>query len=305
MNTQPKVSVVMPLYNRAYMLRPVLDSLMAQSYKNVEIILVDDGSTDNTAEVVKEYPKAVYLTRQNAGAAAARNDGIARATGEIVLFYDSDVLCAPDMIATHVKYHLKNRKYIVQSQLIRIMDLKDAFKEPYRSIHYSRSFFDGACVSVRKEFVDRAGGFDSVILRHGWDDLDYGMRLLELGLKPKRLTHEAAIWHYEGEYTKETVHKFFKKRYREGQLGVLFYRKHPKFSVKMMVMAHPFFYWLERKLYREEYLLSDEFFGELKKLIDAGKKPEAIMKARVNGYHFYLKGVQDKIKEDGYLLKKK
>ena len=301
---EPKVSVVMPVYNRAYMLGQVLDGLAAQTYKNVEIIVVDDGSTDNTAEVVKKYPKAVYLTRQNAGAAAARNTGIAKATGEIILFYDSDVLCPPDLIAAHVKYHLKNRKYIVQSQLIRIIDLKDAYKEPYRSIHYSRSFFDGACVSVRKEHVDKAGGFDSEILRHGWDDLDYGMRLLALGLKPKRLTYEAAIWHYEGEYTKENVHKFFKKRYREGQLGVLFYRKHPTFSVKMMVMAHPFFYWLGRRMFNEEHILSDDFYAELTKLIKKGKKPEAIMKARVKGYHFYLKGVQDKIKEDGYLLKK-
>lgn len=305
MNNNPKVSVVMPLYNRAYMLRQVLDSLVNQNYQNLEVILVDDGSTDNTAEVVKEYPRMIYLTRQNAGAAAARNDGIAKATGEIVLFYDSDVLCAPDLVATHVKYHLKNRKYIVQSQLIRIMDLKDAFHEPYRSIHYSRSFFDGACVSVRKEHVDKAGGFDSVILRHGWDDLDYGMKLLALGCKPKRLTYEGAIWHYEGEYTKENVHKFFKKRYREGQLGVQFYRKHPTFSVKMMVMAHPFFFWLERRMFKEETLLSDGFYDSLTKLIQAGKKPEAIMRARVNGYHFYLKGVQEQIKTDGYVLKKK
>lgn len=304
MKDQPKVSMIMPLYNRAYMLRPVLDSLMGQTYKNIEIILVDDGSTDNTREVVKEYPGMIYLTRQNAGAAAARNTGIEKATGEIVFFIDSDVISPADLVETHVKYHLMNKKYIVQGQLIRIIDLKDALKEPYRMIHYSRSFFDGANVSVRKEHVDKAGGFDSEILRHGWDDLDYGMKLLALGLKPKRMTDEGYVWHYEGEYTKENVHKFFKKRYREGQLGVLFYRKHPKFSVKMMVMAHPFFYWLERRMYKEEYLLSDEFFGVLQKMIDEGKKPEAIMKARVNGYHFYLKGVQDKIKEDGYLLKK-
>jgi GT2 family glycosyltransferase len=150
----------------------------------------------------------------------------------------------------------------------------------------------------------KAGGFDSVILRHGWDDLDYGLRLLALGLKPKRLVKEAFVWHYEGDYSKENIHKFFKKRYREGQLGVLFYRKHPTFEIKMMVMAAKPFYWLGKLLFKEEYLMSDAFYSRIENLIGNGKVDQAIALVRVNGYCFYLKGVEEKVKEDGYLLKK-
>ncbi len=301
----PKVTVIMPVFNRAYMLRRVLDALLAQTYRNVEIIAVDDGSTDNTADVIRGYPSVIYLKRANAGAAAARNTGLERATGDIVHFLDSDVIAPPDLVDVHVREHMKNPRFIVQSQLIRIIDLADAGRTPYSMVHYSRSFFDGASVSVRMEHVRKAGGFDSVVLRHGWDDLEYGLRLLKTGCRPRRLAAEGAVWHYEGEYTKENIHKFFKKRRREGELGVEFYRLHPSFSTRMMVMAHPFFYWLGRRLYDEGKILSDGFTDGIRRLIDSGKKNEAIAKVRLNGYCFYLQGVEEKIRQDGFLLRKK
>lgn len=91
-----RISVVMPVYNRAHLLGRSLGSLVAQSYRNLEIIVADDCSSDNIEEVVAAYgDRRIKLVRRekNGGAAAARNTGIAIATGELIAFHDSDDVC--------------------------------------------------------------------------------------------------------------------------------------------------------------------------------------------------------------------
>jgi GT2 family glycosyltransferase len=85
------VSVIVPTYNRAAILARALDSALAQSYPHVEVLVIDDGSTDATAAVVAQYGDRVrYLRQANAGVGAARNHGIANARGEFIAFLDSD-----------------------------------------------------------------------------------------------------------------------------------------------------------------------------------------------------------------------
>lgn len=92
----PRVSVVIPTYNRARLICETLDSVLAQTYRDFEIIVVDDGSTDGTQEVVSRYgPSLRYLRQENAGPAAARNAGIRASGGEYVAFLDSDDLWLP------------------------------------------------------------------------------------------------------------------------------------------------------------------------------------------------------------------
>jgi glycosyltransferase involved in cell wall biosynthesis len=301
-----KVSVVMPTYNRAFILKLVLDSLMDQTYKNYEIVLVDDGSGDSTLEMLKKYPadKLKVICQENQGPAGARNTGIRNASGDIILFIDSDVICPRDLIETHVKNHQESEWLIVQGQLVRIIDLDQAFKAPFNMWHYSRSFFDTANVSVRKKHLEKAGGFDAKSFKKGWEDLDIGLRLLKSGLKAKRLVKEAYVWHYEGNFSHENVLDFFEDRYREGQAALSFYRKYPTFSVKMMVMEGRLFYWLADRLFKEKYLKSPEFYKKIKNLLDAGKVDKAIALVRYNGYCFHFKGMRDKIKQDGYVLRK-
>ncbi|MEP6662765.1 MAG: glycosyltransferase, partial [Verrucomicrobiota bacterium] len=85
----PKVSVVVASYNGGRTLKLCLDSLQRLNYSDCEVILVDDGSTDNTSEIAKNYENIRYLRQENRGLSAARNTGIAAATGEIVAFTDS------------------------------------------------------------------------------------------------------------------------------------------------------------------------------------------------------------------------
>jgi GT2 family glycosyltransferase len=90
------VSVLIPTYNRAYIICSAIDSVLAQTYKKIEVVVVDDGSTDNTRELLARYGDAVrYIYQPNAGLAAARNTGLAAARGEFIALQDSDDLWLP------------------------------------------------------------------------------------------------------------------------------------------------------------------------------------------------------------------
>ena len=87
---QPLISVVVPSFNAAEFLPSALETIRAQRYANLEVMVVDDGSTDGTAAVVRQWPEVRYIRQENAGPSAARNAGIAAASGEILGFLDAD-----------------------------------------------------------------------------------------------------------------------------------------------------------------------------------------------------------------------
>ena len=104
MNSSPTVSIVISCYNSARFLGEALDSVLAQTHRpKVEIVAVDDGSTDNTAEILAQYPEVRYVYQRNQGVSAARNLGIQESTGEYLLFLDHDDRLLPEAIATLVQ----------------------------------------------------------------------------------------------------------------------------------------------------------------------------------------------------------
>ena len=96
-----KVSVVMPIYNAYNYLRPAMDSVLDQTLREIELICIDDGSTDNTLEILKEYQKqderVRIITENNAGPAIARNKGLARSRGKYICFLDADDFFEPTL----------------------------------------------------------------------------------------------------------------------------------------------------------------------------------------------------------------
>lgn len=106
-NQQLLVSVVIPTYNFGHLLPYTLDSLLAQSYQNWECLVIDDGSVDNTSEVLSEYIKkdsrVTYIRQQNQGPGAARNRGIKECRGEVIQFLDADDLLEPEKIKYQVE----------------------------------------------------------------------------------------------------------------------------------------------------------------------------------------------------------
>jgi glycosyltransferase involved in cell wall biosynthesis len=98
MNNNPLVSVIIPTYNRANKLRTAIESVLRQSYTPIQLIVIDDGSEDETAVLMEDYKEAKYIIQQHKGQAAARNNGLKHAGGSIVASLDSDDLWNPDFL---------------------------------------------------------------------------------------------------------------------------------------------------------------------------------------------------------------
>src|SRR5918993_3738999 len=100
----PLVTVVIPCYNQAHFLTEAIESVLSQSYPNFEVVVVDDGSTDDTSEVASRYPQKVRLIRQeNRGLAGARNTGIGHARGEYLVFLDADDRLLPKALEVGIE----------------------------------------------------------------------------------------------------------------------------------------------------------------------------------------------------------
>ncbi|WP_334085373.1 glycosyltransferase family 2 protein, partial [Helicobacter typhlonius] len=117
---KPLVSVIIPIYNVEAYVSQCLDSIINQSYTNLEIICVNDGSTDKSGQIVQEYAKRdcriIYLEQENQGGGAARNTGLDRAKGEWILIFDADDYMRPFAIETLVQRALQTQAQIVIAQ---------------------------------------------------------------------------------------------------------------------------------------------------------------------------------------------
>jgi glycosyltransferase involved in cell wall biosynthesis len=110
--SEPLVSVIIPVFNREYSIQRALASVVTQSEHNTEIIVVDDGSTDRTSDVVSATADSRVIlvrARENRGAAAARNLGVEAASGEYLAFLDSDDAWSPDKLAVQLAYHREQK----------------------------------------------------------------------------------------------------------------------------------------------------------------------------------------------------
>jgi glycosyltransferase involved in cell wall biosynthesis len=102
--TRPLVSAVIPVFNGARFLEEALRSAVQQDYRPLEIIVVDDGSTDGSAAIARSFAEVTYLRQENRGVAAARNAGVAAGRGEIIAFLDQDDRWRPGKLAAQVAY---------------------------------------------------------------------------------------------------------------------------------------------------------------------------------------------------------
>ncbi len=108
-NTNPLVSVIIPTYNRGWTLKEAIDSVLSQGFENFELIVVDDGSTDNTLDILDGYARDIIVLRQdNCGVSSARNAGIVSASGQFIAFLDSDDLWLPGKLAIQVDFFKSN-----------------------------------------------------------------------------------------------------------------------------------------------------------------------------------------------------
>ena len=151
-----KVSVIIPIYNASDYLRPALDSVIDQTFAEMEIICVDDGSTDRSLDIVKEYQKRDnrirIVTETNAGPALARNNGLRRARGEYVLFLDADDFFEPTLVE-QMYNEAKARDLDITIVEYDIYNSKRSLFRPNAESNHSK-IYDGGKVTGKNEYPD-------------------------------------------------------------------------------------------------------------------------------------------------------
>lgn len=194
MTDAPRVSVVIPVFNTARFLADAIASVLAQGEENLEIIVVDDGSTDGSAAVAERFGNPVRVIRQaNAGAAAARNRGIAAARANYLAFLDADDLYSPDKFALQTDRLDRHPEVdIIVGRLEYLMlggtDGGDPGFSPLLDDHLSLQL--GCCLFRRRVF-DRVGLLDESMRIS--DDWDWFMRAREAGVP--LLLHRNVVLH--------------------------------------------------------------------------------------------------------------
>jgi glycosyltransferase involved in cell wall biosynthesis len=104
MNNPPLITVIIPTYNRINTVGNAIQSVQNQTYKNIEVIVVDDGSTDNTKKLIATFPQVIYLSKANGGQASARNEGLKIATGSFIASLDSDDIWKENFLKKMITY---------------------------------------------------------------------------------------------------------------------------------------------------------------------------------------------------------
>jgi len=180
----PTVSVIIPTFNRASMLKQAVESVLAQDFKDFELIVVDDGSTDDTLAVLESYPIASVVQRPHRGVSAARNTGIKTAAGSLIAFLDSDDLWLPPKLSIQTAFFRNHPDALIcQTEEIWIRNGK---RVNAKKRHKKRSgiIFEQAValclvspsgVMIRKELFDMVGLFDETL--PACEDYDLWLRI--------------------------------------------------------------------------------------------------------------------------------
>ncbi len=176
--TTPLVSVIMPTWNRGQMIERTIQSLLDQSYQNWECIIVDDGSTDNTAQIMTRYladPRFRFYSRPHRGCSAARNAGLAEVRGDAIAYLDTDNLWLPNYLSAVVSAFERDEelKSVYAAQIV--SRPREGFSyiraNPFDFASLSReNFIDINVFAHRRELLERLGGFDESLERlNDWD----------------------------------------------------------------------------------------------------------------------------------------
>jgi glycosyltransferase involved in cell wall biosynthesis len=186
----PVVSVIMPCYNQGRYLDEAVESVLAQTYQNFEIIVINDGSTDaETIEILRDYqkPGVAILHTENRGPAAARNTGIEQARGQYILPLDADDRIAPTYLEQAVKILDENSNVgIVYCEAEFFGEKTGKFDLPgfnFPGILLGNMIFNSSF--YRKTDWEKVGGYKDNY--RGWEDYDFWLSLLELGREVIRI----------------------------------------------------------------------------------------------------------------------
>jgi glycosyltransferase involved in cell wall biosynthesis len=173
----PKISVIMPTYNRSHLISRAIKSVLGQTFRNFELIVINDGSTDETEKAVRRFKdkRIIYIKRKHAGVSAARNVGLAHALGEYIAYLDDDdcyYSCHLKALSRFLDRHKEMGLVYSKSHVI----FDDMSKKPRGEPEYEKKKLEYRClwgvnsVMHRRDCIEKSGNFDERLQRgEDWD----------------------------------------------------------------------------------------------------------------------------------------
>jgi len=299
-------SVVIPTYNRKPILEKCLRALEQQEFDagsiaGYEVVVVDDGSTDGTVDWLQattEFPHVRLFQQDHMGPAAARNLGVEKATGDTIIFIDSDLVVTEVFLQSHAMtlgqgYAAQGSdRVFTYGRVINTCNFDNPTAEPFKLTDYSQAYFATGNVAIARHWLDQAGLFDTRFQLYGWEDLELGVRLKQLGLTLIKCP-EAVGYHWHPPFSLSEIPSLIDKEIQRGRMGVLFYQKHPTWNVRLMIQMT----WLHRVLWGVLSLgglLNERTMAPfLQWLIDQGKPQLALEAARIFLNWYNVQGVYE------------
>ena len=307
-------SVVIPTYNRKPILEKCLRALEHQQLRDdsvvrgYEVVLVDDGSTDGTLEWLEshksEFPHVRSHSQDHMGPAAARNLGVEKATGDTIIFIDSDLVVTEHFLQAHADALVQGGQQLgsvsgaapeeprlfTYGAVINTCNFDNPTSEPYKLTDFSAAYFATGNVAIARKWLEKAGLFDTRFQLYGWEDLELGVRLKQLGLKLIKCP-EAVGYHWHPPFALDQIPRMIDQEIQRGRMGVLFYQKHPTWDVRLMIQMT----WLHRILWGILSLggrLNERTMAPfLQWLINQGKPQLALEIARIFLNWYNVQGV--------------
>ncbi len=299
-------SVVIPTYNRKPILEKCLKALEMQklsvstAVQDYEVVVVDDGSTDGTVqwleECKNEFPHVQVFEQNHQGPSAARNLGVLQAKGDTIIFIDSDLVVTEVFLQSHAdalvdgQNKLGSDKFFTYGAVINTANFENPTSEPYKITDFSRAFFATGNVAIAKHWLEEAGLFDTEFQLYGWEDLELGVRLKNLGLVLIKCP-QAVGYHWHPAFSIEEIPSLIDKEIQRGKMGVLFYQKHPIWEVRLMIQMTLLHKILWGTLTLNGFLNERTMLPILKWLISIGQSQLALELARIFLNWYNVKGV--------------
>ncbi len=205
----PQVAVVMTTFNRVALVAEAMGSVLAQTLRDFELVVVDDGSTDGTRQLLRSYadhdPRIRVVEQPNAGAAAAANVGVAHSTAPLIARLDSDDVAQPDRLERQVRFMRGHPRVVCAGSFVDLIDDRGRFltveEKPLHDGAIQEDLLRGHCAIshsscvVRRDAFERVGGYDESF--RSALDLDFFLRIGEAG----RLANQA------GSLTRYRLHR--------------------------------------------------------------------------------------------------
>ena len=302
-------SVVIPTYNRKPILEKCLKALENQEpsplFSDYEVVVVDDGSTDGTIDWLKSarFSHVRVFSQEHLGPSAARNRGVEEARGDTIIFIDSDLVVTEVFLKSHAEAltHAQQSmgsdsiddtrdRVFTYGRVINTCNFENPTSEPYKLTDFSAAYFATGNVAIARHWLIKAGLFDTRFQLYGWEDLELGVRLKQLGLKLIKCP-DAVGYHWHPPFSLDQIPSLIDKEIQRGRMGVLFYQKHPTWDVKMMIQMT----WIHRTLWGMLTiggLLNERTMAPLLRwLIQKGKPQLALEIARIFLNWYNVKGV--------------